>query len=198
MSNQTDDASRSDKFCNAERLIEQARTYLAFGDQMRQFAAHLNQTASENTDWGLVIQQHFAQMKEAQSTGDPGIDSELVQLWMRAAEMWQQSVASLDIGKQIDQNPQNVAWQTYQQVQNEYLGLLQDAAQKGLDLMQQRLNAQSAPEEEQISSLRELYNLWVECNEETYGQMLRSMEYATLNGRLLNAFLTCYSQENTK
>jgi hypothetical protein len=42
-----------------------------------------------------------------------------------------------------------------------------------------------------------LYNLWVECNEDTYGRMLRSPAYGELNGRLLNALLSCYSRGDT-
>ena len=57
--------------------------------------------------------------------------------------------------------------------------------------MEQRLQGRAAAGQT-ISSLRELYNLWVECNEETYGHMLHSAEYSELSGRLLNALLVCY------
>ena len=57
--------------------------------------------------------------------------------------------------------------------------------------MEQRLS-ERATAGATVESLRELYNLWVECNEETYGRMLRSLDYAMLNGRLLNALVSCH------
>ena len=57
--------------------------------------------------------------------------------------------------------------------------------------MEQRLQDRAATGQT-MNSLRELYNLWVECNEETYGRMLHSAEYSELSGRLLNALLVCY------
>jgi hypothetical protein len=72
--------------------------------------------------------------------------------------------------------------------QNHYLDLLQQTAEQALDLMEQRLQDRAATGQT-INSLRELYNLWVECNEETYARMLRSVEYSELSGRLLNALL---------
>ena len=81
-------------------------------------------------------------------------------------------------------------WQAYQQVHGEYLELLRQSAVAALDLMEQRLRERAASDET-ASSLRELFNLWVDCNEETYGRMLRGAEYSELSGRLLNALLGC-------
>lgn len=48
-----------------------------------------------------------------------------------------------------------------------------------------------------IENLRELYNLWVDCNEKTYGQMLRGAAYSELSGRLFNTLLACYPKRET-
>lgn len=79
----------------------------------------------------------------------------------------------------------------------EYLDLLQGAAREALDRMEEKLN-EFAAAGKTIASLRELYNLWVDCNEETYGRMLRSSTYAVLNGRLINSLLHCYQRRGLR
>ncbi len=202
MNDKTDtyDASPCGGVFDAELLLRQARNYLAFGEQVHQFIAQLNQITRESTDWGSAVQQHFAKFKDAmaQSTEDPDINPELARLWTQTAEIWQQSAASLGgITTILENSPQNETWQAYQHVQSEYFSLLQSTARQALDLMQQRIDQQAASNKK-IDSLRKLYNLWVECNEETYSQMLHSSDYAALNGRLLNALLACYSSGKTR
>jgi hypothetical protein len=63
--------------------------------------------------------------------------------------------------------------------------------------MEQRLGERVATGES-VGSLRELYNLWVDCNEETYGRMLRGPEYSEISGRLLNALFACYRKGETR
>ncbi len=166
---------------DAELLLKQARAYLAFGEQIRQFTDRFQDALEQEADWKTAARRQFEQFKEAiaQSAHAPGVNSDLAQLSAMTVDAWQQAALALDIPAPsrmpIDRN--SVAWRTYQQTQNHYLDLLQQTAgQAG----------------QTINSLRELYNLWVECNEETYGRMLRSAEYSELSGRLLNALLVCY------
>jgi hypothetical protein len=63
--------------------------------------------------------------------------------------------------------------------------------------MEQRLGERAAAGEAP-DSLRELYNLWVDCNEETYGRMLRGAEYSEISGRLFNALFACYPKGETR
>ena len=180
---------------DAELLLKQARAYLAFGEQIRQFTDRFQDSLEQETDWRTAARRQFEQFKEAiaQSAHAPGVNSDLAQLSAMTVDAWQQAALALDIPMPsrmpIDRN--SVAWRTYQQTQNHYLDLLQQTAGQALDLMEQRLQDRAAAGQT-INSLRELYNLWVECNEETYGRMLRSAEYSELSGRLLNALLVCY------
>ncbi|QQS53579.1 MAG: hypothetical protein IPM89_11940 [Candidatus Competibacteraceae bacterium] len=178
---------------DVELLLKQARAYLAFGEQIRQFAEQSPNASSQPTDWDTTLRQHFDRFKAAvaQSTEDSNIDPDLTRLWTLTLESWQQSAASLGVSAIAPRAGQSAdTWQTYQQVQGEYFEVLRQSAMVALDLMEQRLRERAASGEV-ADSLRELFNLWVDCNEETYGRMLRSAEYSELSGRLLNALLGC-------
>lgn len=180
-----------------ELLLKQARTYLAFGEQLQPLSERFYETLGQDGGWGEALRQHFDQLKAvlAEAADDPGGHPDLARLWTVTLDTWRQTAASLGVsathtplaGAKIE------AWQTYQKIQGQYLDLLRQAARDALDLMEQRLGDRAAAGA-MVENLRELYNLWVECNEDTYGRMLRSPDYGALNGRLLNALLGCYAR----
>lgn len=188
-------ASPDSSSFDVELLLKQARTYLAFGEQLQPLSNRLHETLGQNGDWGEALRQHFDQLKAAlaEAADDPGGHADLARLWTVTLDTWQQTAASLGVPASLaplaGSSPE--AWQAYQTVQGQYLELLRQSARDALDLMEQRLGERAAAGAT-VESLRELYNLWVECNEETYGRMLRSPDYGALNGRLLNALLGCY------
>ena len=180
-----------------ELLLKQARTYLAFGEQLQPLSDRLHETLGQDGDWGEALRQHFDQLKAAltEVADDPGGHPDLARLWTVTLDTWQQAAASLGVPATLAPlaGAKTEAWQTYQKVQGQYLDLLRQAAKDALDLMEQRLG-ERAVAGATVESLRGLYNLWVECNEETYGRMLRSLDYGALNGRLLNALMGCYAR----
>ena len=179
-------------------LLDQARSYLDFGERLRQCAARLGENAADSADWGELLQQNFAQFRAAldPSMTDatvPGAESDpqLARLWAATFATWQQTLSALGAAVPVLEGVTTRAgWPHYLQVQDDYLGLLQAAAREALDILQQRLEQRQAAGET-VSGLRDLYNLWVACNEETYGRMLRGEHYARLVGHLLNALLAC-------
>ena len=180
-----------------ELLLKQARTYLAFGEQLQPLSDRLHETLGQDGNWGEALRQHFDQLKAAltEAADDPGGHADLARLWTVTLDTWRQTAASLGVPATLAPlaGANTEAWRAYQKVQGQYLDLLRQAARDALDLMEQRLG-ERAVAGATVESLRELYNLWVECNEETYGRMLRSPDYGALNGRLLNALLGCYSR----
>ena len=178
---------------DVELLLKQARAYLAFGEQIRQFAEQSPDAGAQPPDWDTTLRQHFDRFKAAvaQSTEDSNVDPDLARLWTLTLESWQQAASSLGVSAIAPRADQSAdGWRAYQQVQGEYLELLRQSAVAALDLMEQRLRERAAAGTV-ADSLRELFNLWVDCNEETYGRMLRGAEYSELSGRLLNALLGC-------
>lgn len=199
MSDQTETSAAPKPF-DIDSLFQQARSYLAFGEQMSAFSTRFNQQYQEGGDWGAVLRQNFEQFKTAAvgAADDPRVNPELRQLWTQMLELWQQSTASFMGGAgSATEGGDASAWRSYQEAQNQYLELLRQSARGALDLMEQQLR-ELASGGKSIDSLRELYNLWVDCNEKTYGQMLRSIDYSELNGRLFNSMLRCYPKGETR
>ncbi len=179
---------------NIESLLKQARTYLAFGEQLQPLSTRLHEAIEQEGDWGEALRRYFTEVKAAltQATDDPDGHPELAHLWAATLDIWQQTVASLGLPASLTAlaGQDTDAWRAHQQTQIHYLGLLRQAAKEALDLMEQRLGEQAAAGTTE-TGLRDLYNLWVECNEETYGRLLRSPEYGEYSGRLLNTLLRC-------
>ena len=150
---------------DVELLLKQARAYLAFGEQTRQFAERFQESLRNEA-----------------------------RLWTLNLDTWQQAVTSLPPVPFALPDQQGAAWGDYQRAQADYLELLRQAALAALDLMEQRLHEQTG-DAQPPGSLRGLYNLWVDCNEETYGRMLRSPEYSLVSGRLFNTLFACYPKD---
>lgn len=183
---------------DVELLIKQSRAYLAFGEQIRRFTEQFP-SDPQPTDWDTALRQHFDRFKAmvAQSSEDSNLNPDLAQLWTLTLESWQQAASSLGISAIASRaGPSADAWQVYQQILGEYFELLRQSAMTALDLMEKRLRDRAVAGEA-AGSLRELFNLWVDCNEETYGRMLRGAEYSELSGRLLNALLGCRASGET-
>jgi len=46
-----------------ELLLKQARTYLAFGEQLQPLSERFYETLGQDGDWGEALRQHFDQLK---------------------------------------------------------------------------------------------------------------------------------------
>lgn len=189
--------SGSESGFDIELLLRQARAYLEFGEQIQAFNARFDQTARQQGDWGTALRQQLEQLQGALNgaAGETsGAQPGLAQFWTVTLDAWQQAAAAAGVPATpptAATGADQAAWSEYQRVQDDYLALLRQAAHAALDLLEQRLHERAATGAE-VKTLRGLYNLWVECNEETYGRMLRGAEYGVVNGRLLNALLGCY------
>ncbi len=67
---------------------------------------------------------------------------------------------------------------------------------QALDHLHERILKMSE-EGEEISSLRQIYNIWVDCNEEAYANFVFSKEYSVLYGDLVNS-LTAYKKQSNE
>jgi polyhydroxyalkanoate synthase subunit PhaE len=76
-------------------------------------------------------------------------------------------------------------WIRYQSTLNEYQAELGKVVVRALDHMKACI-MDRAEKQETISSLREIYDLWVDCNESAYAEYVSSDEYSEIYGRLVN------------
>jgi polyhydroxyalkanoate synthase subunit PhaE len=79
-------------------------------------------------------------------------------------------------------------WNNYQKVSMEYNHAMANVSLKALDMMRNRF-IKMAEEGKEIHSLREIYDLLVDCGEEAYAEFTYTKEFSDLYGRLTNALM---------
>lgn len=76
----------------------------------------------------------------------------------------------------------------YEKANQRYFATFMDMGKRSVELLQKRLHERSQANNP-ITSLRELYNLWVDCSEEVYGAYVLTDDYVQVHGELVNALM---------
>lgn len=84
----------------------------------------------------------------------------------------------------------------FQEAQNEYMEILGKVAVRSLDILHQKLLEHGASDRP-LDSLQKLYDLWVDCAEEAYAEVVTGDEYRKINARMTNSLfrLKQYNQQ---
>jgi len=79
-------------------------------------------------------------------------------------------------------------WKDYQHKYREYHAVLSQLGKLALDRLEQKI-IEMADLGKKISSLRHIYNLWIDSNEEVFGRVAFNEDHARLYGELVNAMM---------
>ena len=79
-------------------------------------------------------------------------------------------------------------WNDYYKVSQEYNNAMSKVGLDALEVMRLRF-LEMAECGEEIKSLRQIYDLWVDCNEKTCAEYVHTDEYSELYGRMTNALM---------
>ncbi len=79
-------------------------------------------------------------------------------------------------------------WNDYQKVSQEYNNEIYKIAIVALDDMKERI-FKMAQEGKQINSIRQIYDIWVDCNEDAYASFSMSPEFSDIYGRMTNSLM---------
>lgn len=85
-------------------------------------------------------------------------------------------------------------WMTYQKAHQEYHNILSRVGTRTVDLMQEKA-VKLQENNKKIENLRQLYDLWVDCGEIAYAEIVNTDEYAEINARLVNTLMTWKKHE---
>ena len=93
-------------------------------------------------------------------------------------------------------------WQAFQTAQQEYSEILNKISLRSIELLRKKSTELVEENETTPSSpktMREIYDLWVECGEEAYAEFVCTEEYAQANANLINTLMACklYEQQMT-
>ena len=100
------------------------------------------------------------------------------------------SVPALGYTREVQEQGQELGRLSleYQRAVQAYVLTFRDLALQTLDRLQRRL-AERADRRDPVTSLRGLYDLWVEASEEVYLEVVSTDAYAQAYGRMVNALM---------
>ena len=107
------------------------------------------------------------------------------------------SMPGLGYGRETQDKLQELLrlWGDYQDNYQEYQSAMTRLNQQSLALMRKAVIKLSRNNED-IGSMKQLYDLWIESNERAYGEYVFTDEYAELNGRLVNSLMAFRQKQN--
>ncbi|ABK43680.1 poly(R)-hydroxyalkanoic acid synthase, class III, PhaE subunit [Magnetococcus marinus MC-1] len=157
--------------------------------------AFLGDTPSAAAMWGMPMegfQQFFSALNLNPAGGLGGFNAQAMgtpQQAMRSQIEKFLSMPALGYHREAqEQQQQGVRyWMEYQQAFFDYLVLMSQVGSKSLDELRNLLLDE--PEKLNVSTLKALYDLWVKCAEEAYGEVTASEEHALIHAKLINAMM---------
>ncbi len=184
-------------------LVRQSGAFLACAEFFAPLTVVLARQPAGGPDWERDVRRQFEALQQQLASGrvPPGMES-LLGAWKLPDDLWQRTSASfarmpeellrpVPGAAAMGGNPAFSAealrdgarlWQEYQQALSEYLRMLSGTARNALDRLREQLLAGA-----QVSSLRALYDLWVDCGETAFSEMLAGKDFAGCFARLVNA-----------
>lgn len=84
-------------------------------------------------------------------------------------------------------------WMEYQQAYRDYAEIFNRVAYNTVQRLQAKLMSLTGSENP-VSTLREVYDMWVDCAEDAYAEMVNTEEYADVNARMVNALMAWKQQ----
>jgi class III poly(R)-hydroxyalkanoic acid synthase PhaE subunit len=175
--------------------------------------------ADRDEEWQRVLQQHIDRMKSGFDTalGLEREAAPADSAWVTSLEAWRQAFLFMPPdeilggvqGEQLRQLSERLLalpplgpfreqyaalqqgarlWQAYQDKCRAYRGVFYRLGKQALDRLQEKILAMGR-NGQTIDSLRQLYGLWVESNDEVFSRYAASEEYSVLYGELVGAFM---------
>ncbi|MBT7951449.1 MAG: class III poly(R)-hydroxyalkanoic acid synthase subunit PhaE [Gammaproteobacteria bacterium] len=199
-------------------LLQHSKSWYSITEQFDDLLQAISSRDNTSSDWRATLEEHIKKMKMHVESGFAGADKGFWQNASHSpVDNWQKmfnsifsnqdttsaqyaelqaniekfsSLSGLGPNKQIQEQMQQGLhlWQDYQKHYQAYRETIDNIASNSLDKLQEKIIA-SAKQEKSISSLRDLYDLWVDSHEEAYSDLVLTEDYSRLYGQLINSLL---------
>jgi len=187
------------------KMMQQGQAFYFMGEQFSKILEGMNEVSKQSEDWQKVLNDNFASMKSMFEDGNAGIQGAFTSSPFMMGGFDNEQFKMAEITSAIDKllsapgfGPDREAQAQmqkgikllgeYQQVSSEYQTVMNKVGVEALEAMRLRI-LEMAEQGKEINSLREIYDLWVDCNEKAYAELVYTDEYSELYGRLTNALL---------
>lgn len=217
----------SDQFDVLNNILTQGKSLYFLGDQLVQFLDNVSTQKHITDSWQESLDQQIDLMKENFLSDTSFFDNSIMSELQTAQVALQSMVNALpgfpdlpkgnisdkDLNEYIDKylsmpglglnrelqekiQKSLLSYKHYQDVNEEYKKAMAEVAVNGLDIFKDKLS-KLADNRESIESLRQLYDLWVDSNEDSYGEYTLSEDYSKLYGKLVNSMMA-YKKNNAE
>ena len=187
------------------KMMQQGQSFYFMGEQFSKILEGMNAANKQSEDWKNVLNGNFESMKSMFEGGNAGMQGAFTSSPFMMGGFDNEQFKIADMTSSIDKllsvpgfGPDREAQaqmqkgikllNEYQQVSGEYQTEISRVGVEALEAMRLRI-LEMAEQGKEINSLREIYDLWVDCNEKAYAELVYTDEYSELYGRLTNALL---------
>jgi len=189
------------------KMMQQGQGFNFMGEQFSKILEGMSEVSKESDDWQTALNDQFESMKSMFEGGNAGIQGAFTSspFMMGGLGLNDEQFKIAEMTSNIDKllsvpgfGPDREALAQmqegikrlydYQQVSSEYQAVMSKVGIEALEAMRLKI-LDMAEQGEEINSLREIYGLWVDCNEKAYAELVYTDEYSELYGRLTNALL---------
>jgi len=187
------------------KMMQQGQAFYFMGEQFSKILEGMSEVSKQSEDWQKVLNDNIESMKSMFEGGSTGMQGAFTNSpfmmsgfdgeQFKIAEMTSSIDKLLSVpGVGPDREAQAQMQKgikllsEYQQVSGEYQTEMSRVGVEALEAMRLRI-LEMAEQGEEINSLCEIYDLWIDCNEQAYAELVYTDEYSDLYGRLTNALL---------
>ena len=186
------------------KMMQQGQAFYFMGEQFSKLLEGMNETKKQTDEWQTVLNDQFGSMKSMLEDSQtlqsafptlPFLQADLHKDYLKVIEMMSaadkySSIPGVGSNREsLEQIQEGVRLMgEYQQVSHEFNILMNKVSVEALEVMRLMI-IEMAEHGEEINSLGEIYNLWVDCNEKAYAEYVYTDEYSELYGRLSNALM---------
>lgn len=192
------------------KMMQQGKAFYFMGEQFARMLDRLDQANKASEKWKDTLNDQFDAMKsmleQSQGNAMEALQGAFTTSPFMMADTQQQdylkvfemlsaadkysSIPGLGSNRESHEQMQEGLrlLSEYQQVSHEFNIVMNKVSVKALEAMRLMI-IEMTEHDEEINSLREVYNLWVECNEKAYAEYIYTDEYSELYGELSNALM---------
>jgi class III poly(R)-hydroxyalkanoic acid synthase PhaE subunit len=191
------------------KMMQQGKSFYFMGEQFNKLLNGMNDVNRKSNDWQKVLNEQFDAMKSAFVQSETLQDSFTTAPFTTApflqADFQKDYLKVFDILTNVEKySPIPGVGSTresqeqiqegirlmgeYQEVSHDFNIVMSKVGVEAMEVMRLMI-IEMAERDEEIKSLREMYDLWVDCNEKAYADYVTTDEYSELYGRLSNALM---------
>lgn len=209
-----------------EKVIDQCRNYYFMSEQFSNLIEGMSNLKSKNEDITSFINKKFQEMESFLTANQNNFHwSNLVDICEQPVELMKKAISSMPFNygdlfadvspeakrirdqylsipgvgysREMQEKLQETVrlWAVYQDNYQEYQLALSKLNHEALELMRKKI-LRMIKKDEELNSMRQIYDLWVESNEQVYADYVLTSEYSDLNGRLVNSLMAFKKQSH--